>query len=211
MDCMNNQTQPWFGAARRVSKRGADCCGLAVDENGVTLGPDFPLVRKTLRGYEPAAVEDLSCLREVVPLGADDTQRLARHLESIAKALSAGDLARAHILGLYFPINRLTPDQLDRLRKAFALLKGNFNPDEPRDERGRWTTGSATAAPSSARAFTPGAASVGAGTSRPAATHPNLMRVQEIVPFDPEVLPDPLIEGEPLPEEPFPPYSLLPK
>jgi len=147
---MGNKTQPWFGAARRLSERSTDSYGLAVDKDGVTLGPDFPLIRKTSRGYETATLEELSCLREVVSLGSGGMPRLVGHLESIAKALGAGDLAKARILGLYFPINRLTQSQIDRLTKASALLKESFNPDEPRDERGRWTTGSATIPSSSA-------------------------------------------------------------
>ena len=161
---MGNKTQPWFGAARRLSERSTDSCGLAVDKDGVTLGPDFPLIRKTSRGYETATIEELSCLRKIVSLGTKDTQRLARHLESIAKALTAGDFAKARILGLYFPIDRLTRDQADRLRKASAVSKGNFNPDEPRDERGRWTTTGAGTTPPS-RAFAPSREGLEAGRS----------------------------------------------
>ena len=146
MRSISTETKPWFGAARRLGKRGEDYYGLAVDEDGVTLGPEFPLIRKTSRGYEIATVEELSCLREVASLGVRDTQHLTRHLESIAKALNAGDLARAQILGVYFPINRLAPEQVDRLGSP-ALL-ANFIPTNARDERRRWTSGAASAASS---------------------------------------------------------------
>ena len=180
---MGNKTHPWFGAARRLNERGTDSDGLVVDEAGVTLGGDFPLISKTSRGYETATLEELSCLMKIASLGTGDTPRLARHLESIAKALSAGDLARARILGLYFPIDRLTRDQSDRLRKAAALLKGNYNPDEPRDERGRWSTGAAIERePWHADQST-------AGAHRPLATLPGVMRVQEIF-IEPEVMPE---------------------
>ena len=188
---MGNKTQPWFGAARRLNERGTDSHGLVVDEAGVTLGPDFPLIRKTSRGYETATLEELSCLGKVVSLSTSDTPRLARHLESIAKALSAGYLAKARILGLYLPINRLTGDQSDRLRKAATLLKGNFNPDEPRDDRGRWTTGAANTQPPSASTGTYPREE--AGARRQPATHPGVVRVQDFV-IDPEVVPKPLIE-----------------
>ena len=198
---MGNRTQPWFGAARRLDERGTDSQGLVVDEAGVSLGPDFPLIRKTSRGYETVTLEELSCLREVVSLGANDTQRLTRHLESIAKALTAGDLAKARILGLYFPINRLTRDQSERLEKASALVKGNFNPDEPRDERGRWTAGVVAAPPSDATSGAQTRAGTVAG--RPLAAHPGVVRVQEFLPMpiDPEFLPRPLIQGAPFPWE----------
>jgi hypothetical protein len=135
-------------------------------------------------------------LREVIPLGGGDMKRLAGHLESIAKALSAGERAKARILGLYFPINRLTGSGLDRLRKASALLKGNFNPDEARDERGRWTTDTATAAPLSA----PHGVQTRerAGSTRPLATNPGVRRVQEIVPVEPGALPNPPNRGRTL-------------
>ncbi|GEM_PF-6913998 len=197
---MTNKSKPWFGAARRLVERGADSYGLAVDESGVTLGPDFQLVRRTSRGYEPATLEELSCLQKVATLRAGDVQRLARHLESIAKALRNGDIAKARLLGLYFPINQLTPGQLDRLRKASTLLKQNFNFDEPRDDRGRWTTGGANTVPS--RVVVP----IGEGrrTRGSAVPDPNPMRVQEFLPIDPEIL-DPLIDGEPIPQvEPAP-------
>jgi hypothetical protein len=206
MGAMGNSTKPWFGPARRLS---TDGYGLVVGKDGVTLGPDFPLVRKTSRGYETATLEELSCLREVVPLGTGDTQRLARHLESIAKALSVGDLARAHILGLYFPINRLTSDQFGRLRKVSALLKENFNPDEPRDERGRWTTGAANTQSSNATSGIRTGA--GTGARRQLSIHPDVMRVQEFLPVDPELV-DPQLVPKPLIEdEPFPPYDLSSK
>ena len=211
---MSNKTRPWFGAARRISERRSDSYGLAVDEDGVTLGPNFPLVRKTSRGYEPATLRELSCLCEVVALGVSDTHRLARHLESIAKALTAGDLAKARILGLYFPINRLTPNQLAGLRKASTLLK-QFNPDEPRDNRGRWTTGAATAASANGVAQTRGRSGTRARHDGPGSD----ANSENVPPIDPEILPDVPVEGEPPPvkgeppieEEPFFPYSMAPK
>lgn len=200
---MGNKTQPWFGAARRLSERRTDGYGLAVDRDGVTLGPDFPLIRKTSRGYETVTLEELSCLREVVSLGTGDTQRLVRHLESIAKALNAEDFARARILGLYFPINRLTRDQSERVRKAAALMKRNFDPGEPRDERGRWTSGTATSSASAG-------VQTRAGARLPFATHPGVMRVQELL-IEPEVVPEigefPFEEDLPRIEEKPPPVK----
>ena len=84
----------------------------------IALGPDFPLIRKTSGGYETATLGEVSYLREIVSLRTGDAERLACHLESIAKALSAVGLAKARILALHFPINRLTQTQLDRLIKA---------------------------------------------------------------------------------------------
>ena len=134
------ETQPWFGPIRRLSKRGVNCRGLAVDLDGVTLGPDLPLVRRTSKGYLVADADEISLLIDVAFGGRGITKALTNHLASIARALNSGDLAKAQILGLYFPIGELTERQLDRFRRA-RVSKSNFNPEEPRDERGRWTSG----------------------------------------------------------------------
>ena len=61
-------------------------------------------------------------------------------LLAIARALDENDLALAMIGTLHLRLPALNAAQADRARKAERLLKA-FNPDEPRDERGRWTSG----------------------------------------------------------------------
>jgi len=52
-----------------------------------------------------------------------------------------GGLAKAKRLGLDIPFGAVNERPLRRLAIAVALARAGFNPDEPRDERGRWTTG----------------------------------------------------------------------
>ena len=131
-----------FTEMRRLHERGPHCRGLVVDTDGVMLGPDCVLVRRTARGFEAADSERLTGLTKSV--FADDARlgRLPQVLASVARALDAGDLVKAQLLGLAIPIGKLDEAQLRRLRRAGDLAKdeASFDPDQPRDERGRWTT-----------------------------------------------------------------------
>jgi hypothetical protein len=62
----------------------------------------------------------------------------------IEAALDDNDLAKARRLGLPSALPPMDDRDLRRLAIAELLIKAGFNPDEPRDERGRWTTGGAT-------------------------------------------------------------------
>jgi len=70
-------------------------------------------------------------------------------LSVIAKALNDGDLALAWIGALQLGLPELADGAaVNRMAAADRLLKYNFNPAEPRDSHGRWTTdGSAGADP----------------------------------------------------------------
>jgi len=54
--------------------------------------------------------------------------------------VARGGLAKAKRLGLDIPFGAVNERALRRLAIAVALSRAGFNPDEPRDERGRWTT-----------------------------------------------------------------------
>ena len=85
----------------------------------------------------------------MVEFQLDKVQRpdwLFDHGCRIAKALNAGELALAQIYG----VHASSPAELDdrqvaRLAKAAVIVKADFNPDEPRDWQGRWTTGDGAA------------------------------------------------------------------
>jgi hypothetical protein len=128
---------------RRLHDRGPGCRGLAVDTEGVMLGPDCALVRRTPRGYCAAAPEGIAVLQRAI---FDDDARLSRLpivLASIVRALERGDLVMAQLFGLEVPLDELDDDRLRRLSRVAGLIKGGFDPDQPRDEHGRWTSDAA--------------------------------------------------------------------
>jgi hypothetical protein len=131
---------------RRLHERSPHSRGLSVDSEGVTLGPDCVLVRRTDKGYERAPVGEIVDLTRSV-FGRDHRlERLPIVLARITEALAAGDLVKAQLLGLEIPIHDLDDRQLMRLRRAGNLVK-EYDPNQPRDERGRWASiGAAVAA-----------------------------------------------------------------
>ena len=63
-----------------------------------------------------------------------------RSVKLVANALNKGDMAKAMMTAVLMRL----PDPGDPIRIADedgVLAKGGFDPDEPRDERGRWTNG----------------------------------------------------------------------
>jgi hypothetical protein len=57
----------------------------------------------------------------------------------MAGAAKSGEFAKARHSGIPPSILKIKDPTLRRLAIAEALAKAGFNPDEPRDERGRWT------------------------------------------------------------------------
>jgi hypothetical protein len=73
----------------------------------------------------------------------------------------------AMIAALQLRLGHIPADRIVRLTRAEALLKYNFNPNQPRDWHGNWTT--------EGGAFSTDEAS--------AADHPALVPAQELLPF----------------------------
>ncbi len=128
-----------FATMRQLYERGPHCQGLAVDAEGVMLGPDCVLVRRLPGGgYRSAGPDAVALLARTV---FDDDVRLRRLpivLSGIVAALDHGDLVKAQLLGLEIPIDRLDEPRLQRLGRAADLLKDGFDPNELRDEHGQW-------------------------------------------------------------------------
>jgi hypothetical protein len=127
-----------FGTMRRLHERGPRSRGLSVDSEGVALGPDCVLVRRSKFGYERAPVGEIADMTHAI-FGRDTRlDRIPIVLTRITEALAAGNLVKAQLLGLEIPINDLDDRQLARLRHNVDLMK-DFDPNQPRDEQGRWT------------------------------------------------------------------------
>ncbi len=128
-----------FGTMRRLYDRGPGCRGLAVDAEGVMLGPDCVLVHRLPGGrYRPAGPDAVALLARALFDDDAGLRRLPIVLSGIVAALDRGDLVKAQLLGLEIPIDRLDEPRLQRLGRASDLLKDGFDPNQLRDERGRW-------------------------------------------------------------------------
>lgn len=129
-----------LGAPARLHSRGPSCRGVVVDIEGAMLGPECILVRRTPSGYRSLSPSEAADVLRAMFHEDRDRAQLFRRCQRIAKALEAGDLVRAQLLGLEFRIAALDEGELQRLGRAAGLIKADFDPDEARDERGRWTS-----------------------------------------------------------------------
>ena len=124
---------------RRLHPRGAGARGIVVDAEGVMLGPDCVLVRRSGNRYRCIDRDEAAALQALVLDPCDDPDWLFQQSCSIAKALTDREVALAQIFGLRIPVGNLDNRRLTGLAAAARLVKANFNPDEPRDDHGRWT------------------------------------------------------------------------
>ena len=88
-------------------------------------------------------------------------------LTQVAAALEKGDLALAMISALQLRLGEIPEERVALLTGAEALLKHGFNPNQPRDWHGRWSTEGSASSSSQAGAT----------------DHPALVPVQELLPF----------------------------
>jgi hypothetical protein len=124
--------------------------GVGCDENGPNLGP-YRLLQRTTQGFEPRSLADLDFLLSQTFGEPITSATLRPPLMVIARALNVGDLTRAMIATQLLKLPALGSEQAKRAFAAERMLKAGFDPDEPRDDRGRWTTSGADAAPSARR------------------------------------------------------------
>ena len=124
--------------------------GLSCTSSGISLA-GVPLLRMTISGFAPRSADEIHALIGGA-YGPDiNPTALALGLEVIAKALNQGDLARAMVAAVRLRLPDLSWEGAVRITHIEnALAKHNFDPDEPRDTRGRWMTGGAGYAGNSA-------------------------------------------------------------
>lgn len=131
---------PALMTMRRLYERGPRSGELTDDREGVVLGSRVVLVRRTSAGYRCVSADDVTRLTRIVFGAQQRWRRFPFVIAAIAEALDSGDIVKAQLLGLTLPLESLGESQLRRLEIAADLLKANYDPDQPRDERGRWTT-----------------------------------------------------------------------
>jgi hypothetical protein len=104
------------------------------------LGPDCVLVRRTPAGCRSLSRGEAAVLQVFLFGDAEEPGWLFRQARHIGDALDAGQLALAQIYGLQIAADDDLDDlRLRQLAAAAPLVRANFNPDEPRDDHGRWT------------------------------------------------------------------------
>jgi len=117
--------------------------GLNCTDTGLSLA-GVPLLRTTPLGFEPRSAAEIGALANRAYGDDIDPTRLASGLEVVAQALNRGDLGRAMIAAVQLRLPELDWGAAVRIAQAeHALAK--FDPNEPRDGRGRWTTGAGAA------------------------------------------------------------------
>jgi hypothetical protein len=135
-----------FACTVRLGMAGAADGDAYVAPEGFFLADGSPLITVDLakdgrRAHVRPAIE-IALLLEAAYGECPDAASLLKGLEAIVRALDAGDLARAAIAAVHLGLpSIIDPAAPQRLAAADRLLKGEFNPNEPRDDRGRWTAG----------------------------------------------------------------------
>ena len=114
--------------------------GLRCDSGGLFLGGDALLERDRHGNFEARPASDLQKVLGRVYGDETNWENRIRSVKLVANALNKGDMARAMMTAVLMRL----PDRDGAIRIADVdgvLAKAGFNPDEPRDERGRWTNG----------------------------------------------------------------------
>jgi hypothetical protein len=131
-------THPLASMRRLAPRNGA---GLTCDHDGIALGPAVLIERTagpsaTYR-LRPRAEIERALTLAYGRLAASDVKRWHAGINAAARALQAGDIARAAVIAVQLRPSELTAGSIAKLAADRALKK--YSPDQPRDERGRWT------------------------------------------------------------------------
>jgi hypothetical protein len=121
--------------------------GLSCTSKGVSFA-GVPLLRKVDTGFAPRPATEIESLIRAACGGNVGTAALSRSLDAIAHALNRGDLAYAMTAAVLTRLPELDWDSAARLAKIEERL-AKYDPDQPRDWQGRWTTGSGGSRPAS--------------------------------------------------------------
>ncbi len=114
--------------------------GLRCDSDGLFWGGDALLLQDDKGNFQVRPVAELQKVLGRAYGDETNWDSRIRSVNLVAKALGQGDMARATMTAVLMRL----PDPCSPVRIADVdgvLAKAGFNPDEPRDERGRWTSG----------------------------------------------------------------------
>ena len=126
-----------FGEMRRLVDE-VDGLGLNWTAEGPLLA-GAPLLRTTLTGMAPRPANEVTALVAGAYGHCVDPSKVLRSLDVIAAALNKGDCGRAMIAALRLRLPPISWDGAVQIAHIEQRLT-KYNPDEPRDAHGRWTT-----------------------------------------------------------------------
>jgi hypothetical protein len=114
-------------------------CAVRLTKTNVLVGP-IPLLTRTLFGVRPRPLKEIL---EIFDVGGQAIINFAtryKKLQALADALNENDFSKAAMLFAHLQLPKHLPNEITQ----FLLLvehctKANFDPSEPRDEKGRWT------------------------------------------------------------------------
>jgi len=114
--------------------------GLRCDAGGLFLAGESLLERDVDDQFRPRPAATIKTIfRGAYGADGDWTSRV-RSVEVVAKALNMGDMARAMMAAVLMRLPE--PGGMIRIADVdTTLAKSGFDPDEPRDDYGRWTSG----------------------------------------------------------------------
>jgi hypothetical protein len=97
------------------------------------------LIEREGNGYRVRPTAEIEALLVAAYATPPDLARSVAGLESVLEYLQEGDLPLAQIAALQLQFSEMREDRLAGLARTDELLKANFNPAQPRDDKGRWT------------------------------------------------------------------------
>ncbi|HEX4183096.1 MAG TPA: hypothetical protein VHY34_07550 [Caulobacteraceae bacterium] len=122
-----------YAEAPDVDRRGISCTSKGLTLAGVSL------LRRTQAGLAPRPAGEIGILMKRAYGLAVDPAKLTPRLEVIAHALNGGDLGRAMVAAVQLRLPALSEKGAANIARADSAL-AKYDPGEPRDARGRWTT-----------------------------------------------------------------------
>ncbi|HTH99134.1 MAG TPA: hypothetical protein VL574_17075 [Stellaceae bacterium] len=135
---------PRFFLSERISDFTLSCGSVGLMLAGV------PLLKRRVDRFSPRSDDEIDCLlRHAYDLPAEAPSpavSVRGGLAGVVQALNDGDMARAQVGAVLLKLPALDWVGAIHIVRADQLLTKNYNPEESRDWRGRWTNGGEAAA-----------------------------------------------------------------